>query len=62
MNLEEDGLAMAAGSAADVLGPGKSGVGRHILQDLRTLRGSVLHHVAVDAVVIGDLLNPATKP
>lgn len=61
MNLEEDGLAVAAGSAADVLGAGKGGVGSHVLQDLRALPGLVVHDVAVDAVVAGNLLNQAKQ-
>ena len=61
MNLEENSLAVTTGSAADVLGPLQSGVRSYILQDLRTLRSSVQHLVAIDAVVVSDLLNQATK-
>jgi hypothetical protein len=56
MNLEENSLAVATDSAADVLVPGQSGVRSHILEDLRALRGGVVHLAAVDAVVVGDLL------
>lgn len=59
MNLEENSLAMATGTAAGLLGAGQSGVESHILQDLRALRGGMLHLVAVDAVVVCDLLNEA---
>ena len=61
MNLEENSLAVAASTAADLLGAGQSGVGSHILQDLRALRGGMLHLVAVDAVVVCDLLDEANK-
>jgi hypothetical protein len=56
VNLEENSFAVATDSAADVLVPGQSGVRSHILEDLRALRGCVMHLVAVDAVVVGDLL------
>jgi hypothetical protein len=61
MNLEENSLAVTAGSAAHLPGALQSGVRSHILQDLCTLRGGVLYLVAVDAVVVGDLLNQASE-
>jgi hypothetical protein len=61
MNLEENSLAVTAGSAADVLVPGQSGVSGNILENLCTLRGGVVHLVTVDAVVLRDLLNRANK-
>jgi hypothetical protein len=61
MNLEENSLAVTAGSAADVLVPGQSGVSGNILENLCTLRGGVVHLVVVDAVVLCDLLNRANR-
>jgi len=54
--LEEDGLAVAAGGAADGLGAGQRGVAGDVLEHLGELAGAVVHHVAVHAVVVGDLL------
>ena len=55
-DLVEDGLAMAAGGAADGLGARQRGVGGHVLEEhLRKLAGGVVHHVPVHAVAVGDL-------
>jgi len=56
-DLEEDGLAVAAGGAADGLGARQRRVGGHVLeQHLRELAGGVVHHVPVHAVVVRHLL------
>lgn len=55
-SLEENRLAVTAGSAADSLGSGKSGVRSYILQNLRALPSRVVHLVAIDAAVVRDLL------
>ena len=55
-DLEEDGLAVAAGGAAHRLGAGQRGVAGDVLEHLGELPGAVVHHVAVHAVVVGDLL------
>ena len=58
-DLEEDGLAVAAGGAADGLGAGQRGVAGDVLEHLGELAGAVVHHVPVHAVVVGDLLRKA---
>jgi hypothetical protein len=55
-DLEEDGLAVAAGGAAHGLGAGQRGVAGDVLEHLGELPGAVVHHVPVHAVVVGDLL------
>jgi hypothetical protein len=58
-DLEEDGLAVAAGGATHGLGAGQRGVAGHVLEHLGELPGAVVHHVPVHAVVVRDLLRRA---
>uniref|UniRef100_A0A0A8ZH98 Umc1300 n=1 Tax=Arundo donax TaxID=35708 RepID=A0A0A8ZH98_ARUDO len=54
--LEEDGLAVAAGGAADGLGAGQRRVGGGILEHLGELAGGVVHHVPIHLVAVRYIL------
>ena len=57
-DLEEDGLAVAAGGAADGLGARQRRIGGDVLvEHLRELAGGVVHHVPVHQVAVRHLLH-----